>query len=104
AAFVPVAIHIFLRGTERIIQAITDVGGHYSTVFTPLPNEAGSYLVGAAHPGDATASPQAAFTLLGLGFAQTAAPLVVVANSSATGSVDVVNLGDTPLTSLAASV
>ncbi|MEI6297737.1 MAG: CARDB domain-containing protein, partial [bacterium] len=52
AASVPVNIHLYLRGTHRVQQAITDLAGHFSTVFTPLPNEAGFYQVGAAHPGE----------------------------------------------------
>jgi len=104
AQFVPISIHIFLRGTERVIEAITDGTGHFSTSFTPLPNEAGSYLAGAAHPGEATPQVQVAFTLLGLKLSPPSAAPIVVAGSSITGAVDVVNFGDTPLTSLAGAV
>ena len=104
AQYVPVSLHIFVRGTERVIQAITDSSGHYSTVFHPLPNEAGDYLVGAAHPGDATAPAQAAFTLLGMRTEPASALLVVISGSSNTGAVSVVNLGDTALTGLTPSV
>ncbi|MCP5521847.1 MAG: hypothetical protein H7A46_09910 [Verrucomicrobiales bacterium] len=38
-----VNIHILVRGTRRVISALTDEDGDFSTTWTPLANEAGSY-------------------------------------------------------------
>ncbi|MCX6904954.1 MAG: hypothetical protein NTW03_16040, partial [Verrucomicrobia bacterium] len=104
ALSVPVNIHLHLRGSHRVQQAITDLQGNFSTVFTPLPNEAGVYDVAAAHPGEMDASGQASFTLLGLGLSPANLPVLVTEGTTVTGAVSVVNLGDTPLSGLSASV
>ena len=104
ASQVPVNIFVYLRGTQRIISALTDESGNFTTTFLPLPNEAGSYQIGAAHPGDSSAPVQDTFTLVGMK-ANPAEPQVsVVEQSSATGSVAVANLSEVPLTGLNVSV
>ena len=97
AAYVPVNIHLHLRGTHRVLQAFTDAGGHFATEFTPLPNEAGLYQAGAAHPGEPDAPVQTTFTLLGMRLSPAGVPLLVREGATATGAFSVLNLGDTPL-------
>ena len=104
AVSVPVNVHVHLRGTHRTQQAITDASGNFSTVFTPLPNEAGAYEVGAAHPGEPDAAAQATFTLLGVALSPASLPVLVTEGTTVTGAVSVVNIGDTTLSGLSASV
>ena len=104
AAFVPVNIHIYLRETHRVIQAITDANGNYSTPFIPLQNEAGAYQIGAAHPGDTDAAIQAGFNLIGLQISPLNQPVLVGEGNTTTGTVSVVNLGGVPLSGLSASI
>ena len=68
APFSMVNIHINLNGTKRIISAVTNSLGQFSTVWTPLRNEGGVYNIGAAHPGVSNAPDQDAFEILTLGF------------------------------------
>ncbi|YCM46201.1 CARDB domain-containing protein [Verrucomicrobiaceae bacterium 227] len=65
AAFELVNIHILVRETKRIISALTDSNGNFTATFNPLPGEAGSYTIGATHPGTPEVAVQDAFTLLG---------------------------------------
>ncbi|MFV2070225.1 MAG: CARDB domain-containing protein, partial [Pirellulales bacterium] len=51
AAFEQVNVHLKVRGTKRVLSAITGVDGTYQITFTPLPGEGGAYTVGAAYPG-----------------------------------------------------
>ena len=68
APFSMVNIHIILNGTKRIISAVTNSNGAFSTTWTPLRNEGGVYAIGAAHPGVDTAPVQDGFEILTLGF------------------------------------
>ena len=103
APFVLVNIHIQVRGTHRVISALTDAAGNFNATFQPLPGEAGLYEIGATHPGTAQATIQDSFTLIGL----KSAPIETVRlteKSSVTGQLILENLGDVPLTGLAAAV
>src|SRR5262249_1810907 len=51
APFVLVDIYIYVRGTTRVISAITDASGNFSLTWQPLPGEAGFYQIGAVYPG-----------------------------------------------------
>ena len=104
AQFELVSIHLIVRGTERVIAALTDASGNFSATFTPLPGEAGTYTIGAAHPGVATAPVQDSFVLLGARFEPSILVTQVVALASVTGAVNLVNLGNVPLTGLSATV
>ncbi|MEM9079785.1 MAG: putative Ig domain-containing protein [Verrucomicrobiota bacterium] len=64
ATFSQVNIHIRTAGTERIISAISDAFGNFSTNFIPLPGEGGDYELGATHPGITTAPTQDTFSIL----------------------------------------
>lgn len=103
AANVPVLVHVGLRGIQRRIEAVTDTNGNYVAVFDPLRGEAGRYQLGADHPGIATTPVQDEFVLLGF---QPLVPgeLRLAEGGSASLSIPLQNLGDVPLTGLAASV
>jgi subtilase family serine protease len=96
-----VSIHIFVRGTHRVIPAITDANGSFSTVWTPLPYEAGVYQIGAAHPGDATAPVQDTFRLVGMSATPSSLAIKVIDQGSTSGQVQLANLSDQALTGLA---
>ncbi|MFC0018250.1 chitobiase/beta-hexosaminidase C-terminal domain-containing protein [Roseibacillus persicicus] len=70
ASFSMVNIHIRMGETERVISAFTDSNGDFTTTWTPLPNEGGSYTIGATHPGTSSAPVQDAFEILTIGFSQ----------------------------------
>ena len=68
AQFSMVNIHIRSGGTERVISAITNSLGQFSTTWTPLPNEGGVFTIGATHPGTSSAPVQDGFEILTMGF------------------------------------
>ncbi|MBN2473427.1 MAG: Ig-like domain-containing protein [Pirellulales bacterium] len=104
AAFELVNIHLNVRGTRRMIAALTNQFGEFSATFTPLPGEGGHYTVGAAHPGEATAPVQDDFLLLGMR-AEPARPAVTVVGGVAeSGRVTLHNLADVALTGLTVEV
>ena len=100
-----VTIHICVRETCRTIAALTDSSGNFSTVWTPLPGEAGTYTIGASHPAAESAPIQDTFTLYGLNANPgdwaidllENAPTITVTNT-------LTNLGDVDLTSLTATL
>jgi hypothetical protein len=101
APFELVSIHLGLRGTTRIIAALSDASGNFSAVFTPLPGEAGTYTVGAAHPGVAGPVPtQDTFTLVGMKATPATLAVVIPAVTTVTQRVALENLGDVPLSGL----
>jgi hypothetical protein len=100
----PVSIHIRVRGTERVISAITDVGGNFETTWQPLPGEAGTYEIFATHPGVAQAPVQDTFAILGMRASPSSTSLLMVERSSVVGTVRLDNLSDVPLTELTATV
>ena len=97
---VVVNVHVEVRGTRRIVTALTDSTGAFEAVFRPLPNEAGRYTVGAAHPGEASAAVQDRFSLIGFA----AEPKELAVEMSVGGFdivvVDLVNLSEVPLTGM----
>lgn len=101
ASFVLVNIHIYVRGTHRVISALTDASGNFSTAWHPLPGEAGAYEIGAAHPGDANAAAQDSFMLFGLNAVPAVTSVTLMGQTVVTGAVQVVNAGDTPLSGIA---
>ncbi len=103
-AYKLVNLHIVVRGTERVISALTDNSGNFSATFQPLTNEGGTYQVFATHPGVTSAPVQDSFSLLGLKPDATTVNIRVVEGSSASGAVAIQNLGDVPLTGLTATV
>jgi subtilase family serine protease len=104
AALVPVSIHLGVRGTERVISAITDAAGNFATAFIPLPGEAGHYFVGATHPGVSGWTTNDDFAILGLRVTPATASLLVVEGGTKSGSVALENQSDLPLSGLSATV
>jgi subtilase family serine protease len=95
-----VSIHIERGGFRRVIGALAQADGSFAVNFRPLPNEAGVYTIGAAHPGEATAPVQDTFTLLGAKFDPVSLALTLAPDASVGGSVTFRNLGDAPLAGL----
>jgi hypothetical protein len=104
AANEPVNVHVTVRDTRRVIAAVSDAGGNFAVNFTPLPAEAGTYQLGAAHPGVTAAPVQDAFTLLGMKITPPVMALKVIEQTAANGSVLIQNLSETPLTALAVTI
>lgn len=102
--FKQVNIHILMRGTERIISAISDADGNFTATFHPLPNEAGRYQIFATHPGVSIVPVQDEFDLLGMGFSAPSASHVVPGLSTVTNEVTLENLGDVALSGLSAVI
>ncbi len=103
APSVLVNVHVVVRGTRRVISALTDSAGEFRLNFTPLPGEAGHYDIAAAHPGVSAPPTQDVFVLLGF---RIAAPgtISVIEGGSATGSLAVDNLSEIDLNAAAVEV
>jgi subtilase family serine protease len=99
-----VNLHILVRGTERVISALTDSLGHYATTWQPLPGEAGFYQIFATHPGVSSVPVQDEFRLVGLRAEPASAAFTVVETATRAGSVIIENLSDLPLTGLSVSL
>jgi hypothetical protein len=103
AAFELVNVHVMVRGTKRILTALTDPSGNYSVTFTPLASEGGLYTVGADHPGVIDTPAQDSFTLIGMKVQPV--PLArVVEGSNVTVMTTVENLSNVGLNGVAATV
>ncbi len=105
AEFDLVNIHIFTAGTERVISALTDQNGSFSTAFQPLPGEAGVYTIGATNPGVSQATVQSGFDIIGMTAQPASAKLSLLADSAAVGGqVTLTNLTPIPLSELHATI
>ena len=104
AAFTIVNIHILVRDTRRIVAALTDGSGNFATTWQPLAGEAGSYRIGAAHPGAVSAPIQDTFTLHGMRANPTALNLTIAEQSSAAGVITLINQSDLPLSGMAVEI
>lgn len=103
-AFKPVTIHIVHNGTTRLVAAITDAGGNYSVVWTPLPGEAGLYELGADHPGASTTTTQDTFILRGLRANVGSVSHSLPGLGAVNGEFELQNLSSLPLTALAGTI
>lgn len=101
AALEVVNLHLRSRGYTRVLGVLTDVNGQFTHTFQPLPDEAGSYSVGATHPGVSEFAEQDSFQLIGLGFEPKELALTVPALRRTTNFVTLVNRSELPLTSFA---
>ncbi len=104
AAFVLVNIHIAHGTVNRVISALTNSAGQYSTTFTPLPGDGGLFQFFATHPGTDTAPIQDSVKVYGLGSEPASLDLRLSENSSQPGIFTITNLTDLPLTGLQATV
>ncbi|MCX6925680.1 MAG: hypothetical protein NT154_21085 [Verrucomicrobia bacterium] len=103
AASKPVNILVSVRGFQRVLSALTDTNGLFSTVFTPLPGEAGIYSVAAVSPGVAQAPAQDQFTIVGMTLDPSSLSWGVIDGGSVNGAATIRNLGEVPLTDLSAT-
>jgi len=104
APYAQVDIHILVQGSERILLAIADANGHFTTTFQPLANEAGNYQVWAAAPGVSAGTAQDSFSLLGISASPATASLRIAEGSSGSTSVTLQNQSEAPLHGLTATV
>lgn len=104
AANVPVKIRILLRGVSRFLSVVTDASGRFSTVFQPLPEEAGKYSVNANHPQiiDIDDIPQKEFVLVGMRMDPRQAQYNLIPYTKVEASFALINMGDTELTGITA--
>ena len=106
ATNVPVNLIITVNGLPRTLGVDTDANGNFSTLFTPLATEAGTYTVTAVAPGVTNGPVQAEFNILGM----TANPASLALNLSpgtggtVNGPVNLQNVNAVPLTGLTATV
>ena len=103
AAFVPVTIHIQVRGTDRTVTVLTAADGSFTNLFQPLPNEAGVYQISAALPAVTSPPAQDSFTLIGMSVALVSL-VDMTEGTSVTNSTTLNNLSDIPLTGLTVTV
>ncbi|MBN9691849.1 MAG: putative Ig domain-containing protein [Verrucomicrobia bacterium] len=103
ATNVAVEVHLEVRGIRRNVTVATDTTGRFSTVFNPLPDEAGNYRVAASFPGLPMPAAQDQFTLQGLRVTPVNS-LRIVELSSVSSTTRLLNLSDLPLTGLVATV
>ena len=104
AANKPVNILVTVRGFQRVLNVTTDINGQFSTVFTPLPREAGVYTVAAVSPGVVQAPAQDQFTMVGMTVDPSRLSLLVIEGGHANSTPTLQNLGEVPLTGLTATV
>jgi hypothetical protein len=104
AAFVTVSIYVKVRDVRRVLAALTDADGRFTTTFQPLPGEAGHYEGGAAHPGEGQVPVQAEFTLLGMRANPAEVDRRLTSLSSVTGTFNLENLSEIPLSGITATV
>jgi subtilase family serine protease len=100
----PVDILLTVRGLQRMIVATTDANGNFSTLFNPLPNEAGYYTVTAVAPGVASAPPQDQFNILGMSSSPASFNLSVIQGGNVAGAATLQNMSEVPLTGLTATL
>lgn len=103
ATNVAVEVHLEVRGIRRSVTVATDTTGNFSTIFNPLPDEAGNYRVAASFPGLPMPAAQDQFTLQGLRLTPVNS-LRIVELSSVSSTTRILNLSDLPLTGLVANV
>lgn len=104
AAFKQVSVHVSVRGTNRILTAITDAAGEFETTFTPLPGEGGVYSISATHPGVESNEVQDQFTLISLAATPASRTVNLIEDRQSLGSIALRNLADVPITGLTAEV
>ncbi len=94
-------VYIIVDEIRRQISVTTDTFGNYTTMFDPLPTEAGHYIVGASYPGLVTSNPQDEFDILGVKL-NNGDPIVweLRLGDTLQGSIPIENLTSIPLTNV----
>ncbi len=96
-----VAVRILSEGYDRRLTAVTNTSGAFTTVFNPLPNEAGLYSVSAFHPSAIAGSAQSTFTIVGFSYNYTSYKVALAQNSSFRFEAILKNIGSEALTGIA---
>ena len=104
AANVAVTIQVWHNGFLRTLLGFTDNSGDFTATFRPLPSEAGSYDIGANHPGVTTFTAQDTFTLVGLKLSPVASSFNIHEGQQAGGALTISNLSSIALSGLSATV
>ncbi|HNT15032.1 MAG TPA: CARDB domain-containing protein [Verrucomicrobiota bacterium] len=102
--FVLVNISVRVRGTTRVISALTDAAGNFSTTWQPLAGEAGFYEIAASHPGISQPAVQDSFYLLGMKATPAQPSVRLSEGSSVAQTLQLQNLADVPLSELTVAV
>ena len=104
AGNVAVTIQVWHNGFLRTLLGLTDNNGDFTATFRPLPSEAGSYDIGANHPGVTTFTAQDTFTLVGLNVSPVASSFNIHEGQQANGTLSISNLSSIVLNGLSAVV
>ena len=97
-----VTTRIQVMGSRRVITSVADGNGDFATIFQPLPNEAGRYIIGADHPLVMEDANQDEFMILGLRATPERLDVKLVPNEPLSGQIALRNLGEVPFTGLSA--
>ena len=97
----PATISIWVNSFRRDLRVVSDAAGNFTTVFNPLPTEAGCYFIGADHPRVSSISTNDTFIIVGMRIEPRSLDLTLVPNEARLGSFEVQNLSREPLTGLA---
>ncbi|MBI5624773.1 MAG: hypothetical protein HY924_13420 [Elusimicrobia bacterium] len=100
---VRVVSHVVQDGYDRRMTAVTNSSGVFVSTFTPLPNEAGEYVVFAAHPDVPLGAGQSTFSIVGFGFNYTDFKASLSQNGSYRFEVELRNTGKLGLEGLEVS-
>ena len=105
-----VSVQVKSNGTVRDVTNSfglpfqADANGNYEGSFTPLPNEAGAYQIGAFHPGTIGFTAEDSFTILGMQFDSSSLSGTVVPGTPTTLSANLKNLSPADLHDLTFTV
>ncbi|HKQ38257.1 MAG TPA: CARDB domain-containing protein, partial [Verrucomicrobiae bacterium] len=102
APFRTATVRINVNRVRRTLDVLSDSQGYFSTVFQPIPGEAGAYTVGADHPRVRQDPIQDQFTLLGMSALPWELNVRLAPNIATNGEIEIRNLSPLPLTGLIA--
>lgn len=100
----PAVIEIVRGDVPQFLNVTSDAQGQFSVIFEPLPTEAGSYTVGARHPGEAFAHVQDNFILHSILAEPSETVIALAPGVEHVLEFTVYNPGDLPLSDLTAEV
>jgi len=103
ARFKLVTTRVNVMGLRRVLASITDGNGDFHATFEPLVTEAGRYMIGADHPQVLEDPNQDQFLILGLKANPDRLNVKLVPNEPLSGTIQVRNLGELPITGLTAT-
>jgi hypothetical protein len=98
--FSAVTVRVASRGVRRVLPVTSDANGNFTVLFSPLPNEAGRFALGADHPGVETDPAQDEFVLYGMRLGEADVTARLFPGIPLTNEIDLINLGDVVLRGL----